>query len=287
MYAFYMGRGWGEEIFSCLFCPLEYNGQMFDGQKDIQQNLTDTGKDTKHPTLLPPLAKGRAGERSEAYPKLNKLITALYIVTDIMDKEEPIRLKLRTLGVEILSDLPTGQAGINSISNEDLNQKIQTILSFLDISLSINLISEMNCNILRKEFIELSQLFQLSTKEPYPANPMWLKEFLAESPLLSPHPSPLLNKNKERGNSTPNILKKQRRNDIIRIIKENGGSATVSDIKNKASLVPASEENLPVGQAGSLATCGEKTIQRELVSMVKDDILSKTGEKRWSRYFIK
>ena len=32
---------------------------------------------------------------------------------------------------------------------------------------------------------------------------------------------------------------------------------------------------------------GEKTLQRELASMVKDGVLYKTGEKRWSRYFIK
>ena len=39
------------------------------------------------------------------YIKTNKLITALYMVTDTIEKEEPIRLKLRTLGVEILSDI--------------------------------------------------------------------------------------------------------------------------------------------------------------------------------------
>jgi len=32
--------------------------------------------------------------------------------------------------------------------------------------------------------------------------------------------------------------------------------------------------------------CGEKTLQRELVSMVGDGVLKKSGEKRWSRYFL-
>ena len=32
---------------------------------------------------------------------------------------------------------------------------------------------------------------------------------------------------------------------------------------------------------------GEKTLQRELISMVKDNLLYRTGSKRWSKYFVK
>ena len=32
--------------------------------------------------------------------------------------------------------------------------------------------------------------------------------------------------------------------------------------------------------------CSEKTIQRELLSMVKSGILKKEGEKRWSKYSL-
>ena len=100
---------------------------MFEKDKDLTDNQKNLLKDTSS-MPAPYEAKGfRSGSVIIPYSKLNKLITALYIVTDIMDKEEPIRLKLRTLGVEILSN-------INSISKEDLNQKIQTTLSFLDIS---------------------------------------------------------------------------------------------------------------------------------------------------------
>jgi hypothetical protein len=84
---------------------------------------------------------------------------------------------------------------------------------------------------------------------------------------------------KDTNASDFHILKKQRRDEIINIIGKKGGNATITDIKNSAYGLPA--------QAGSLVSCGEKTLQRELVSMVKDGVLNKTGEKRWSRYFIK
>jgi len=71
-------------------------------------------------------------------------------------------------------------------------------------------------------------------------------------------------------------LKKERRFNIINIIKNNGGSSTIKDIKAKTNT----------GVQGSLV-CSEKTLQRELMSMIKDGVLNKTGEKRWSKYFIK
>ncbi len=72
------------------------------------------------------------------------------------------------------------------------------------------------------------------------------------------------------------IQKKQRRDEILGIIKNNNGSATIKDIKLKISS----------GGSG-VSVYSEKTLQRELMSMTKDGVLSKTGEKRWSRYYIR
>ena len=258
---------------------------------------------------------------SMSYTKTHKLITGLYMVTDIMDKEEPLRNTLRTLGLEILSD-------VSNMSKTVFDtKKIDQVMSFLDISSAMNFISEMNCSILKNEFLALKKSIQESTQ----AKPVWLEEFLSESPLNSPHPNPLLIKERGNLNSPPerltsfsragkghlpmqigtrigvqkgstlmkalsdkthfmsdrnsdvgrsnqdfNFLKKQRRDNIIKIIKVAGGNATITDIKIKNN-VPGSELN----------NIGEKTLQRELISMVKDGVLYKEGEKRWSRYFIK
>ena len=44
-----------------------------------------------------------------------------------------------------------------------MNNKIAEIMSFLDIASAVNIISEMNYNILRKEFSELNQSISEST----------------------------------------------------------------------------------------------------------------------------
>src|SRR3989344_5435842 len=98
---------------SCFFlCPI-YNGHMFRDDK----NLKD-----KTPSLSISLKDSFV---SISYSKTDKLITALYMVTDIMDKEEPLRNKLRTLGIEIVSDM--------HLASSSILTKIYEVVSFLSI----------------------------------------------------------------------------------------------------------------------------------------------------------
>jgi len=265
-----------------------------------------------------------------SYTKTNKLITALYMVTDILDNNEPLRNKLRSLGADIISDI-SSFSGHRDLSNF-ISQKVVAIISLLDISLAMNLISEMNCNILKKEFIELKEAVQKSSLNSNIFSNISLSEFFKQDEILDKkNENNFLNNinnnvNKSKGQMTRigvqkgstlmnalnkierkslegtkivNIknmsvkggltkeagsfrsdfdkLKKERREEIIKIIKSfivntNEKGATITDIKNSAS--------------GVLASCGEKTLQRELVAMVSDGVLKKIGEKRWSKYFL-
>ena len=223
------------------------------------------------------------------------------MVTDIIDREEPLRNKLRTLGVGIISD-------IFSVS-PDACTKISEAVSFLDIASAMNIISEMNCNILKKEFVELNKAIQNSFDEKPASNQSvdlsaFFREELSSGGYLSEkdnnsigHHNPtrigvqkgstlmkalsdrtgnLHNNSDAAKRANFDELKKERRYNIIKIIKNNGGSATIKDIREKM--------NTKIGESMSFS---EKTLQRELLSMIKDDVLYKTGEKRWSKYFIK
>lgn len=257
---------------------LEENKNLKDGQKD---SIKDT---TAMPAPLVPLWRDGSG----LYTKINKLITALYMVTDIMDREEPLRNKLRTLGVEILSDTFTkvqARPGHMSKCLFDIDE----LLSLLDIASAVNMISEMNCNILKKEF---SKLKQSITQD----NPVWLEEFFGRENSIGHDKQtgakigvqrggtlmkalsdkiPSLSGSKLAHVSKNNFdaLKKQRRDLILKTIKDKPNGISIKDIM--LALRNLSEE------------CGEKTLQRELVSMVNDGVLKKSGEKRWSRYSIR
>jgi hypothetical protein len=279
-----------------------------DNMLEENKNLKDTSKsplkDSSSSVSLAPLWR----DHSSYYNKTNKLITALYMVTDTMEKEEPLRLKLRTLGVEILSDIASLSKGTFS----NLNEKITTILSFLNIASDIRMISEMNCNILRKEFTELKQSIQEFTT----GNNLWLEEFI-QTPSkeeLNPYgTSPL-----PRGRSKEGVLsfKNDKENskgqttrigvqkgstlmkalsgiksirqsvsgDTFELIKQQRRESILKTIKDKPNGVSIKDIILAIRSLGD--NTGEKTLQRELVSMLKDNVLKKTGEKRWSLYFL-
>ena len=235
---------------------------------------------------------------SISYKKTDKLITALYMVTDIIDKDEPLRNKLRILGTEIISDMNSAPAHICA--------KIAEIMSFLGIASTMNIISEMNSNILKKEFLELDHSIKASSYKKEVFNKQIdLSEFFSSdltvreperpkghyksighqySTRLGVQKGSTLLKALSDTKFSPlktydfDILKKQRRQSIIDIIKTTSDGVTIKDIKDKVQANPS--------KSSPLASCGEKTLQRELVSMVKDGVLNKTGEKRWSRYFF-
>jgi hypothetical protein len=239
---------------------------------------------------------------SLSYTKTNKLITAVYMVTDIMDINEPLRNKLRTLMVSILSDT-------YNISDKT-TAKIKEIMSFLDVAVAVNLMSDMNSSILKKEFALLDQAIKDSLNKAHiPHNVVNIfdlfKEELPPSTLVAEDnnfsighknstrigvqkgstlmqaikdkTSNLVNKNLAQ-NDTDNffLIKQKRREDVLNIIKIFPEGVTIKDINLKINS----------GRNGE-KIYSEKTLQRELVSMIKDGVLDKTGEKRWSKYFIK
>lgn len=277
-----------------------YNGRMFRGT----QNL----KDSSHGSGL--MVKDNFFHLS--YNKTNKLIAGLYMVTDILDKDEPIRNRLRILGTGVISDISS-----SSFPVDNLNAKISEILSFLDIASSVGIISQMNSSILKKEFSLLQESIGEATQESRKNSITFngqatLSEFMKEdvggvqkinrtNTISIGHSSPtrigvqkghtlmkalsdkMINSPVGRirlpdNNSLPqnvsnfNNLKKERREKIVNIVRNNPNGASIKDIA------------LAIHNIGE--DMGEKTLQRELISMVQDRVLNKTGEKRWSRYFL-
>jgi len=262
-----------------------------------EKNLKDSIKDIKSMSAPYEAESFHLESVTLSYTKTSKLIMGLFMVTDIMDKEEPLRTKLRILGTEIISD--TYSAPLKAGS------KISEVMSFLDIASAINLISVMNSSILKNEFIKLEQ----SIKEYGQIGSTWLEDFSPRSQkqesighgqsfktrqtrtrigvqkgstlmkaLSKVGVSYRVSSNLSKNINNFDLLKKQRREDIISILKKNEEGFTITDIKTKSKG--------PDTQSQALISCSEKTLQRELASMIVEGILLKTGEKRWSRYFL-
>ena len=298
--------------------------------KDSQKNSLGrtTGETQKDIFFTPTLYGQNETFQLGSYTKTHKLITALYMVTDIIDKDEPIRNKLRTLATGIISDMHLVERNNTGYTMSFILNKVSEIMYFLDIASAVHMISEMNSSILRKEFIELNEAIKESINKDEITNrrKVDLTEFFAEESTATPisfdikksfqSPSSkhilvrnnfqsigrhnptnigvqkgstlmkalsekMSNRNQNNHNTSDvfESLKKERRDSIINIIKAIGVGATIKDIKEKIQAMPT--------QFHSLVSFSEKTLQRELISMVKNGVLEKVGEKRWSKYFIK
>ena len=255
-----------------------------------------------------------------SYEKSNKLITALYMVTDIIPESEPLRSKLRVLGVDILSDINH----LRVIALKDILERcfasVVSVLSMLELTKTMGLISEMNFNILYQEFVNFRDSLGEIRHNFYKADPSVSiedllsngdKDFFGEknqaqkydikdnhnesmrheptrigvqkgANLMQALTNMSIGKEKDTKKVFKNntkFSKKERRFEIVKVMKKGPKSlkdngCTISDI-------------LGMSDSEALKSCSPKTLQRELVSMVKDDVLRKEGSKRWSRYFLK
>ncbi len=246
-----------------------------------------------------------------ANKKTEKLVTALYMVTDCMESDDALKNKLRLLGVELLSDMYK----LTSLSPMDRHVQIpislihiNEVLSFIEIAYTIGFISEMNTHILKKEFKDLSNQLDI-----YKAKDKHFTFTLDEKMFDLPEEANVLNESdfnyKGQGYIKDNSnghINKRTSYDTVSFIKGQSPIGNISNVKTHSShsnLLEREErkekilsliKSMPSGQAGasikdiSLAftDCSEKTIQRELNALVLGGKLTKIGSKRWSRYGI-
>ena len=298
---------------------------MLEENKNLKSQIKDTPRSPFIKDSNMPVGQENRTSQIGSYTKTNKLISALFMVTEVMDREEPLRTKFRNLGADIISDIYSSDKGQDYYSQ--INNRVSEVLSFIEIATSVGIISDMNSRILTKEFFELKKAITDITPKK---EDNWLEEFMKEevsennvfektslptirhinlfsnkstrigvqkgSTLLQALSDKMsdLSKGKKIDSSNlsnTNVIhkheetSKKRHEVIISVIKDkmknslNFDGATISDIKNGA-------HNLSDSESLILSSCGEKTLQRELVSMVSNGVLKKTGKKRWSRYSL-
>ncbi len=286
--------------------------------------------------------------------KSERLVTALYLVTDLMTDNEPIKHGLRKNAVALLSSM-------NSLSQLDVKDRViefkmslkavTEIISLLHVSVTTGIVSEMNGQLLMDGFRSLQLVLEkkqpIFTKEMLNVSdeeildntegfstavtsssydvltPLSLarlhdnnhdlrrtQEFLKQAQIISK-----IEANEKRTiNKGQNIEQRSEENikdkDVKKIVQERvfpSPHAAIMDHKNKQSNVIASSFQMRKNSrreqilslfvkgvdvsikdiASRIRGCSEKTIQRELNSLLYDNIIERIGEKRWSRYVLR
>ncbi len=271
-----------------------------DNQKDNKKTTIDS---YGHPNVSSSNALIHKPIYDFANKKTEKLVTALYMVTDCMDVDDALKGKLRLLGVELLSDM----FKLSNLSPIDKGvqlskslSRITELLSFIDIACTIGFISEMNGSILNREFRNLiEELRSYQSKDTHFSFTLNDKMFEVERP--STNHTPAKESIKDTFDYKGQIIKRtyptitQYDKSLLNISSNKGlnkNTYNAEDKKERSRKILSFIKSTPSDQSGLsikdvsvvFTDCSEKTIQRELNSLVSKGQLRKIGEKRWSRY---
>jgi predicted HTH transcriptional regulator len=137
------------------------------------------------------------------------------------------------------------------------------ILSTLSLAHMVGLLSDMNYEILRTEIEKVVEILKDNIVLEKESKGYILSEsfFKEESILVKKEPLNI----KDNPTSVP---KKNNRQETIINLLRTKSNLTVKDV------------------AQVVTDCSEKTIQRELISLVEKGLIKREGERRWSRYSI-
>ena len=254
--------------------------------------------------------------------KGHKLTQAVYLVTSLLPDSEPLKWRLRDMSLDILSDVSVLQpANLNSLeaSSDGFNSqlsplfkttvleaatnKIDQLISWLEVALAGNFSSDLNLSLVRNEYFEFNNLL----KERVKTTGINKLVHLNAEDLLPPQNShPTLS----TGFSGPEI----KTNSLTPVrdlshkrLGETIGQKELSNVPyQKLSRLPHKSRDVAKDSRRSLIVdflkgkdwtsikditeaiggCSAKTIQRELADLVHQGVLKKKGDRRWSRYLL-
>jgi hypothetical protein len=264
--------------------------------------------------------------------KTERLASALYLITGFFDNEEPLKWKLRKLSGRLLSsslELKDARSRDKEISIIDLEGTVLEIGSLLLIAKNSGLISEMNYEIISKEFnvfadtlatqsdllntegntsfgnsyfeVNLPQIKPKSIQRNEQAKPHDVRDNSRDMAITYTPTLDVLDRMANTQRDDQSAEKGQKIDESVlangsknkapkepKALKEFGAVAVKKNSRQSIiiSLLRRKKEIMIKDVSPLIHGCSEKTIQRELLSMVDKGILKKIGEKRWSRYSL-
>lgn len=241
------------------------------------------------------------------FKKTERLVSAIYLITSFLSDSEPIKWKLRDTATRLLShSINLSSQGHHNRVDKMNNFTIESfeIISFLEICNFSGILSPMNCNIIRFEIEKIIELVEL--RERGLRAKFLLSKSFFETEESYPSNNTKLDHTIESLNEKDNTKTKDQifNENLVSEINSHKGHILTKDINktpiSKGHIVKDKNQRYEViinllkktkeinvkDVSGIISDCSEKTIQRELLSLVEKGVLKKEGERRWSKYSL-
>ncbi len=221
------------------------------------------------------------------FKKTNKLSVASYLLTEHIKDIEPLKWSIRKAAVQMVE----GVVSFKGLNKTEVSSLLLSLKSYFETAVLVKLISSSNGEILVSEINKLALEINNFNSPKDTEKELNQNFFAVEKPALIPAEDLIENLKKDisvfnrkddkghqiykgqvqvdRSKSLKNDEedKRQRRQKILSIIKQKK-EVTIKDISS------------------NIKNCSEKTIQRELNSLLFEKVIKKTGERRWSKYLL-
>lgn len=214
--------------------------------------------------------------------RLKKLVSAIYIVSNFIPLNDPLRTTTRELSVKLLSfagNLVSDPSVPDRVS--EVNTLCRKIVDMLEVAFFSGYVSEMNFSILKTEFDVFIGEFSSRTTSQELIDKDFLKIRSTQTKKILTQGT--ATKIKKADYTATNIVKSdkpsQSTKGVVEVKKTSRRESIISILRLKG--------NVGIKDISSvIINCSEKTIQRELTSLVSEGILKKTGDRRWSTYSL-
>lgn len=230
------------------------------------------------------------------FKKTEKITAGIYLVSGLLKDDEPMKWELRDHGMELMSSSFMASSNVpgdkNAVIQSLFTAALETI-SLLNVARISGMISDMNHSLLVSEIDNIVGMLRDRLAESAENAGYVLSENFFKTPDLfssgfkmgnrvsgrsdvvgsNRHDSRFMNNESGKttlpqGHSNTQVKKSQRQEMIITVLKAQS-DLTIKDFSKV------------------IKDCSEKTIQRELIELLKLGIIKKEGERRWSRYSLK
>jgi len=200
--------------------------------------------------------------------RAERITSAIFLVSNVMSDSEILKTKIRQLGLELVSNslfLKSQDAPRFYGKLSNLNQNVAELISFLNITSVSGAVSLMNASLLKNELeLLLKDIEGLQVSWGGGSNVS--EEFFKDNE--SPAPVPMSVSAVRPVSLQEKTTRKDHRTKAILSVIEKRGEVSIKDIST------------------SVKGFSEKTVQRELNTLIASGVVKKTGERRWSRYSL-
>ena len=265
-----------------------------DNAKDIQNSEGIVKFIDGQPIRTSPFGENKIGER--AYRRVERIATALILLTNHVPEQEPLRKEIRHKTIHLLSfalNLRDELRSLNSERVREFKSTIRELISLVRLLAVSGLISFQNASVISEALDELSGFLVASQRSNLSESINFSREdFLdvRDKAYMVAHRGQRVSDTSRTDASIITDSKDNTKTTTVEKGMPSQGQATSSARNTRAqAIIGVLRLNGALGIrdiSSNLPEYSEKMIQRELADMAASGMVKKTGSKRWSMYAL-